>query len=108
MTAFLQPRKHRDLSAPWNINLFVIIYFCRCFQIFKTVRVIRGIQQQDPDNTQRYRLYISMLHDLSITGVVEAFTEEAPQVRISGDSTAVKRKNLAPLPVFAALIFPRV
>ncbi|KAJ7375729.1 XK- protein 6, partial [Desmophyllum pertusum] len=48
-------------------------------QIFKTVRVIRGIQQQQPDNKQRYCLYISMLHDLSITGVVEAFTEEAPQ-----------------------------
>ena len=49
------------------------------------MRLIRGIESQHPDNTQRYRLYISQLEDLSILGVVEAFTEEAPQVRVSGD-----------------------
>lgn len=48
------------------------------------MRLIRGIQNQHPDNTQRYRLYISQLQDLSVLGVVEAFTEEAPQVRVSG------------------------
>ena len=58
-----------------------ICYFLfRCFQIFKTVRLVRGIQTQHPDNIQRYRLYISQLQDLSILGVVEAFTEQAPQV----------------------------
>ena len=55
---------------------------CRCVQIFKTVRLIRRIHVIDPDNTQRYRLYISQLQDLSTLGVVEAFTEEAPQVRV--------------------------
>ena len=49
------------------------------------MRLIRRIQNTDPDNTQRYRLYISQLQDLSTLGVVEAFTEEAPQVRVRGD-----------------------
>ena len=49
------------------------------------MRLIRGIQITDPDNTQRYRLYISQLQDLSTLGVVEAFTEEAPQVRVFHD-----------------------
>ena len=49
------------------------------------MRLIRGIQNTDPDNTQRYRLYISQLQDLSTLGVVEAFTEEAPQVRVCRD-----------------------
>ena len=34
---------------------------------------------------QRYRLYISQLRDLSTLGVLEAFTEEAPQVRVSAN-----------------------
>jgi hypothetical protein len=53
--------------------------------MFKTVRLIRRIQNPHPDNLQRYRLYISQLQDLSTLGVVEAFTEEAPQVRVRRD-----------------------
>ena len=49
------------------------------------MRLIRGIQITDPHNTQRYRLYISQLQDSSTLGVVEAFTEEAPQVRVCRD-----------------------
>jgi len=75
-------RKNNLHIRPW-FYLFHCI-FCgrlvRCFQIFKTVRLVRGIQTQHPDNIQRYRLYISQLQDLSILGVVEAFTEQAPQV----------------------------
>ena len=47
------------------------------------MRFIRKIQNRDPRNTELYRLYISQLQDLSTLGVVEAFTEEAPQVRTS-------------------------
>jgi len=49
------------------------------------VRLIRGIQNTDPYNTELYRLYISQLQDSSTLGVVEAFTEEAPQVRVCRD-----------------------
>ena len=49
------------------------------------MRFIRKIQNRDPRNTELYRLYISQLQDMSTLGVVEAFTEEAPQVRASSD-----------------------
>lgn len=72
---------------PWFYLLHFV--FCgrivRCFQIFKTVRVIRQIEynnRQEPQNIQRYRLHISQLYEMSILGVVEAFTEEAPQVAL--------------------------
>lgn len=44
------------------------------------MRIVRATETAHPDNTQLYRLYISQLYQLSIVGVVEAFTEEAPQV----------------------------
>ena len=47
------------------------------------MRFIRKIQSRDPRNKELYRLYISQRQDSSTLGVVEAFTEEAPQVRTS-------------------------
>ena len=55
----------------------------RCCQIFRTVRLIRGIKQQSPDDKERYRLFIAQLQDFSTLGVLEAFMEEAPQVSAS-------------------------
>ena len=47
------------------------------------MRRIRKIKNRDPSNSGLYRLGVSQLQDLSTLGVVEAFTEEAPQVRAS-------------------------
>ena len=54
----------------------------RCCQIFKTVRLIRGVHKVSPDDKERYRLYIAQLQDYSTLGVLEAFMEDAPQVNI--------------------------
>ncbi|XP_078349287.1 XK-related protein 6-like [Oculina patagonica] len=54
----------------------------RCCQIFRTVRLIRSIKHQSPDDKERYRLYIAQLQDSSTLGVLEAFMEEAPQVAL--------------------------
>ena len=52
----------------------------RLFQILKTVRFIRRISTPHKENSELYRLYISQQVDTSTLSVVEAFTEEAPQV----------------------------
>ena len=44
------------------------------------MRSIRSISGPDKDNRELYRLYISQQVDTSTLSVVEAFTEEAPQV----------------------------
>lgn len=72
---------------PWFYAFHLILCgrFVRCFQTFRTVLIIRGIEQNDqekPENIQRYRLHISQLYRMSILSVVEAFTEEAPQVAL--------------------------
>ncbi|XP_022809394.1 XK-related protein 6-like [Stylophora pistillata] len=77
--------KHFKLRVkPWlcAIHLILCGRFLRCFQIFKTVRLIRRIDEPHEDNCQLYRLYISQLQDSSTLSVVEAFTEEAPQVAL--------------------------
>lgn len=72
---------------PWFylLHFFFLGRMVRCFQIFKMVRIIRKIEDNDrenPQNIQRYRLHICQLYEMSILGVVEAFTEEAPQVAL--------------------------
>ena len=44
------------------------------------MRSIRSISGPDKGNRELYRLYISQQVDTSTLSVVEAFTEEAPQV----------------------------
>ncbi|KAK2561038.1 hypothetical protein P5673_016169 [Acropora cervicornis] len=71
-------------NRKWAAYTLGVVALSLCFQIFKTVRVIRQIEynnRQEPQNIQRYRLHISQLYEMSILGVVEAFTEEAPQVK---------------------------
>ncbi|XP_068730567.1 XK-related protein 9-like [Montipora capricornis] len=72
---------------PWFYAFHCILLgrFVRCFQIFRTVRKVRGIKkdnQEEPTSIQCNRLYISQLYEMSILSVVEAFTEEAPQVAL--------------------------
>ena len=49
------------------------------------MRRIREIKHPNRRNLWLYVICVSQLQDMSILGVVEAFTEEAPQVRASSD-----------------------
>lgn len=71
----MQRVNHHSTEQEYHFLLY------RCCQIFRTVRLIRRKKTQSPGDKERFRLYIAQLQDSSALGVLEAFMEEAPQVK---------------------------